>query len=403
MSLTNDLILDLCEEIGSALLRVCAKHGRSQNITKGAELQPYCAPKVDVRQQELPLPEPTPAVVEVVAAPVQVLAPVVEVAPALVVLTEQNLEDEAFPKATMLQFLAQRGHDAEAYSSAARSDVVVKCREVLASLVAVGAGVKTRKPRTPKAPLQVLPVVEDTFDKEMDKLSPEVLQKLGETLRITATPVGGFEWRSAVKVLVGDGESLVSTVGHILDTQPEPKAEEPKVVDSDPEEGEIVAVVPAPTAAPVPVVETPMVVVVQSMVNGQRLIEAVTKKYGYEGVLYDFITSPELGQDVIGMQTLMQKLAANAADPAKARVFQSYFTRMAAPGQTSCLGSCSTCMRGGAQIAVCSAIVDEDFPDHKQYQTGLLSGSLQAKMLPTGRLPDDPGAEPQVATIETVK
>lgn len=428
--MSNDILLDLCEELGTALLNVASKHrqltfyigkpgpavqepaaGAAQVVlTAGpaAEVLPLITPAATVadlrslaeRVAEVAAPAPTATPV-VAGVKVETITP----DPEPVQPTQEQVEDADYPRINLISWLVSRGFSRDDLSGKSRAEINSACHEQLKAIESVAPGVKKRgrpaKVKTPDtAPATQDPKVE--LEKKVRALGPVAFEKLAELYDLS-----------------GDTEEVVQGLVTILETSEALDMAIEGLTDEDPDGLAAAVVIEPPTAPPVgsaptepePQVEEEAVTetaaedgAVPTVVNnGHDLVKVVAALYGYEGKLYNCLTSAKLAEFVEPVQNIYQQTA--QGNDANGVAFKQHLKTM------GCQGSCTACPRGAAQVAVCAAILDNnivheptlkrllegaedvaDAPEGDLLFVKFLEGKMLVKFKPSGKALNDPEA-----------
>lgn len=428
--MSNDILLDLCEELGTALLNVASKHRQfTFYIGKpGPAVQEPTQVVLTAGPTEEALPLITPAataadlrslaerVAEVAApAPAPVVTKAVEPDPEPVQPTQEQVEDADYPRINLISWLVSRGFSRDDLSGKSREEINTACHEQLKAIASVAPGVKKRgrpaKVKTPDStPAAQDPKVE--LEKRVRALGPVAFEKLAELYDLS-----------------GDPEEVIQGLVTILETAEALDMAIEGLTDEDPDGLAAAVVVEPSTAPPVgsapaepePQVEEEVVaeaapaaedVAVPTVINnGHDLVKVVAALYGYEGKLYNCLTSAKLAEFVEPVQNIYQQTA--QGNDANGVAFKQHLKTM------GCQGTCTACPRGAAQVAVCAAILDNnivheptlkrllegaedvaDAPEGDLLFVKFLEGKMLVKFAPSGKALNDP--EAGEAEIEAV-
>lgn len=417
--MSNDLVLDLCEALGNALLGVVNKHRDQKPLLR--ELAARYAV------------EPTPPAVEestvqtahersqhvgdtpenpVRVAPVSVEASGPEPDPEPVQPTPEQVADANYPRINLISWLVSRGFARPDLMTKSREELEAACTEQLKAIASVAPGVKKRgrpakaKPET--ATLKADPRVE--LVNRIKSLGPVAFSKLAELYELSGDPE---DVTANLVEILETSEALDMAIDGLTDEDPDGLAASVTVdPPAAPPIGSAVEESVSQVEEPAPQAAEPAVEVCPTTINsGHDLLKVVSTLYGYEGKLYNCVTSEKLAQFIEPVQNIYQQTAQQ--NDANGAAFKQHLKTM------GCTGTCTACPRGAGQVAVCAAILDsnivheptlkmllagaEDVPDAPEGDllfVKFLAGEMLVKFRPSGKPLDD--AEAGEAEIETI-
>jgi hypothetical protein len=347
----------LCEELGGALLRVAE---RSRATSPAPSLSPYSAPVKEVLQKPI-VEEPLQPREEEKATPV--VAEVAQASKPIEVTVRQPSEAEVvdpnYPRADLIVWLATRGFETSAISGLPRTDIEKLCIGQLKAINEVAPGV-ARRGRPPgaknktKATAAVAPAAPEgpSLMEELEKLSSATLDALAMNFQTSGSPDQIRAY--LVEVFDNDVESLSTALEHLGSIDEAPvsavvEAPQAPVVDMRASEEESPPFDTVTPIAPLEVKDVQQEDLVEIRTGGD-LIRAVSKIHGYEGTLYNFITSAPLAEAAAAVESAYSSFGAvpgEGGEPVRA-----YFKKL------GCEGKCLQCPRGGGQLAICASLMD---------------------------------------------
>lgn len=419
----NELILDILEELAGAFSRVCAKHGRSVPtavervacVTANADSEkPVAVVQVEAHASRL-LNEHEVTNLEELAGGRAVFTKAEDkaAAPPLALevvdgrpkpITVDDLSDPSLERSRMVEYLVGRGFDRGDASGRTREYLLGKCRTELEAEAKAGEGVKKRRGRPPKAPAApaapvaaqataaggVADEVDAEFAEVLAALPEKALNRIAEATGVELTD-DVMEFAVGVRNVVVDRVGLDGMIEAVMEAGEDDADTRKAPPVDDPNDGEVVTVVtpPSPVVKQEPDVAA---AAVSAGISGREILAIATDAFGFEGVLYDHITSGTIAENIEGIEGSFGELV--KGEPR----FKDYFQRM------GCKGACTACPRGGGQVAVCATMIDADVPRQAEIYVALLDGTAEVKLRNTGRDPFDASQpEPTIAAVDSIR
>lgn len=371
--MSNDLVLDLCEALGNALLGVVSKHRDQKPLLRELAAR-YAMDSAPPAVEEPPVlkaaerTEPAAEVQEATApAPVQTETP----DPEPVQPTQEQVTDANYPRINLISWLVSRGFARPELMTKSREELESACMEQLKAIASVAPGVKKRG-----RPAKAKP------EAEAVKVDP----KVELTSRIKALGPVAFGRLAELYELSGDPEDVTNNLVEILETSEALDMAIDGLTDEDPDGLAVSVTVDPPAAPPIgSAVEEPVSQVAEpepevcptTINSGHDLFKVVSKLYGYEGKLYNCVTSEKLAQFIEPVQNIYQQTAQQ--NDANGAAFKQHLKTM------GCTGTCTACPRGAGQVAVCAAILDSNIV-HEPTLKMLLAGAEDVPDAPEGDL-----------------
>lgn len=411
--MSNDLVLDLCEALGNALLGVVNKHRDQKPLLRELAARYAMEPMPPVVEEPpvLKAPERAEPVVEAQVATVPAPAQAETPDPEPVQPTQEQVTDANYPRINLISWLVSRGFARPELMTKSREELESACMEQLKAIASVAPGVKKRgrpaKAKPEAEAVKVDPRVE--LVSRIKGLGPVAFGRLAELYELS-----------------GDPEDVTNNLVEILETSEALDMAIDGLTDEDPDGLAVSVTVDPPAAPPIgSAVEEPVSQVAEpepepepepevcptTINSGHDLLKVVSKLYGYEGKLYNCVTSEKLAQFIEPVQNIYQQTAQQ--NDANGAAFKQHLKTMA------CTGACTACHRGAGQVAVCAAILDsnivheptlkmllagvEDVPDAPEGDllfVKFLEGKMLVKFKQSGKPLDD--AEAGEAEIEAI-
>ena len=301
--------------------------------------------------------------------------------------TPEQVRDPAFPRVNLISFLATRGYPAAEAAAKPLEEIQRLCLEQLEAMASLGPGVKTRAPRGSKKKAEPAPAAAPSTDPAAELVAA-----------LSALSEADFGFLSRTYELNGERAEVTSTLVDILENvvalreslalRAEVEAEALPAAQVEPQPAAVAAA--AAIAEPVvdPVPEAPPVA---PIATGAELLARATALHGWDGTLYGYLVNAKLPPEVPKMEKSLQEYARRPE-------FAAPFAWLA--NELGCKFNCTTCPRGGGQVAVCATLTDSEVQDPPALLS-VLNQQFMVKIRPTGLAIDDSAAGE--AAVEEVR